>query len=47
MQVGNVTTREGEVIRANASIEQAAEKTGALDAGPLPVCDGDRLAGMA
>jgi CBS domain-containing protein len=46
MQLRNVMTREVEVIHPNATLEEAAEKMDALNVGPLPVCDGDRLVGM-
>ncbi len=46
MQLKNLMTREVEVIHPNATLQEAAEKMEALDVGPLPVCDGDRLVGM-
>ena len=39
-------TRNPEVVRPDATLEEAARKMDALDAGPLPVCEGDRLVGM-
>jgi CBS domain-containing protein len=46
MQLKEVMTRDVEVIHPNASLAEAADKMGALDVGPLPVCDGYRLVGM-
>ena len=46
MQLRDVMTRDVEVIRPDATVEEAAEKMEALDVGPLPVCDGRRLVGM-
>jgi CBS domain-containing protein len=39
-------TTDVQVIAPRATIEQAARTMGALDIGALPVCDGDRLAGL-
>jgi CBS domain-containing protein len=39
-------TRDVEVIRPDATLQEAAERMRSLDVGPLPVCDGDRLVGM-
>jgi CBS domain-containing protein len=46
MQLKEVMTRGVEVIRPDATLEQAAEKMKRLDVGSLPVCDGERLVGM-
>lgn len=46
MKVKDVMTTQVEVVRPDASIQEAAEKMRALDVGALPVCDGQRLAGM-
>ena len=46
MRLRDVMTREVEVIRPDATVVEAAEKMEALDIGPLPVCDGQRLVGM-
>ena len=46
MQLKDVMTRDVEVIHPNATLEEAAAKMDALNVGPLPVCDGDRLVGM-
>jgi CBS domain-containing protein len=39
-------TRDVEVVNPEATVEEAAEKMKALNVGPLPVCDGQRLVGM-
>jgi len=39
-------TTEVEVIHPDQTLAEAAEKMKALDVGPLPVCDGERLVGM-
>jgi CBS domain-containing protein len=46
MQLKDVMTRDVEVIHPDAPIEEAAAKMKALDVGPVPVCDGDRLLGI-
>lgn len=46
MQVREVMTRDVEVIHPDATVEEAAERMEALNIGPLPVCDGQRLVGM-
>ena len=46
MQLRDVMTRDVEVIHPDATVEEAAEKMEALNVGPLPVCDGQRLVGM-
>ena len=46
MQIKDVMTREVEVIRPDATLEDAAAKMDALNIGSLPVCDGDRVLGM-
>ncbi|MGV3721222.1 MAG: CBS domain-containing protein [Actinomycetota bacterium] len=46
MKISDVMTSEVEVIRPDATLDEAAEKMRSLDVGPLPVCDGDRLVGM-
>lgn len=46
MQLRDVMTRRVEVIRPDATIQEAAQKMKNLDVGPIPVCDGDRLQGM-
>ncbi len=46
MELKNVMTRNVEVIGPDASVQEAAQRMKAKDVGPLPVCDGDRLAGI-
>ncbi len=46
MELKNVMTLNVEVISPDATLEEAAQKMQARDIGPLPVCDGGRLAGM-
>ena len=46
MQLKDLMSREVEVIHPNATIAEAAQRMEALDVGPLPVCDGERLVGM-
>ncbi len=46
MQVKDVMTRDVEVVAPDATLQEAATKMDALDVGPLPVCDGDRVLGM-
>jgi len=46
MQLKNVMTRDVEVVRPDASVQDAAAKMKRLDVGPLPVCDGKRVLGM-
>lgn len=46
MKVSDVMTSEVEVVHPDATLREAAEKMKALDVGPLPVCDGQRLQGM-
>jgi CBS domain-containing protein len=46
MQVKDVMTREVECVSPSTSLQEAAGKMKALDVGPLPVCEGDRLVGM-
>lgn len=46
MQLKDIMTRDVEVVSPETSLQAAAEKMRALDVGPLPVCDGDRLVGM-
>lgn len=46
MKVSDVMTRDVEVVHPDATLREAAEKMKALDVGPLPVCDGQRLLGM-
>jgi CBS domain-containing protein len=46
MKLKDVMTTQVEVVRPDASVQEAAEKMRTLDVGALPVCDGQRLAGM-
>jgi len=46
MQIKDVMTRDVEVIHPDATLQEAARKMQALDVGPLPVCDGERVVGM-
>lgn len=46
MKVSDVMTRDVEVVRPDATLQEAAEKMKALDIGPLPVSDGRQLVGM-
>lgn len=46
MLLKDIMTRDVQVIPPDAPVKVAAEKMKALDVGPLPVCDGDRLVGI-
>jgi CBS domain-containing protein len=46
MKLNAIMSTDVEVVRPDASIQEAAEKMRALDVGALPVCDGRRLTGM-
>ena len=46
MQIREIMTREVDVIPPDASIRDAAAKMKALDVGAIPVCDGQKLAGL-
>jgi len=46
MKVREIMTRDVEVVPPDLTVAEAAEKMRALDIGPLPVCDGDRVVGM-
>jgi CBS domain-containing protein len=41
-----VMTKDVETINPNDSLQDAAEKMRALNVGPLPVCEGDKLVGI-
>ena len=45
MRLGEVMTRDVEVIGTNAPLKEAAAKMKALDVGLIPVCEGDELKG--
>lgn len=46
MKIKDVMTRDVVCVSPDASIAEAAAQMKALDEGPLPVCDGERLVGM-
>jgi len=46
MLVSEVMTRQVELVGPNDSIQQAAKSMARIDAGVLPVAEGDRLIGM-
>jgi CBS domain-containing protein len=46
VQLKDVMTRNVEVIGPEATLADAASRMDALDIGPLPVCENDRLVGM-
>jgi CBS domain-containing protein len=46
MDVSRVMTRKVEVVRPDATIQEAAQKMKDIDVGSLPVCDGTKLQGM-
>ena len=46
MKLKDIMSTEVEIVRPDASIQNAAEKMRSLDVGALPVCDGRRLIGM-
>ncbi|MCG3110898.1 MAG: CBS domain-containing protein [Candidatus Manganitrophus sp. SB1] len=46
MQVKEIMTQDVEVIRPEATLQEAAEKMQERKIGVLPVCDGDRVVGM-
>src|ERR1043166_4466775 len=45
-QLKEIMTPGVYVIPPEATVKEAAEKMRAIDVGPLPVCDGERLVGM-
>ena len=46
MKLKEIMSTEVEIVRSDASIQEAAEKMASLDLGALPVCEGSRLIGM-
>ena len=46
MQIREIMTRQVDVIRPDASVRDAALKMKELDVGAIPVCDGQKLAGL-
>jgi len=45
-RLGDIMTREVEIVGPSTTLEQAAQKMDALQVGMLPVCEGDRLVGV-
>jgi len=45
MQLGDIMTRDVEVIDMDASLREAAAKMKALDVGLVPICDGETIKG--
>ncbi len=45
-KISEIMTRDVDVVRPDASLEEAARKMRTRDVGPLPVCDGDRVVGL-
>jgi CBS domain-containing protein len=46
MKVKDVMTRDVESVRPDTSLQEAAAKMKALNVGPVPVVEGDRVAGI-
>jgi CBS domain-containing protein/sporulation protein YlmC with PRC-barrel domain len=46
IKIKEIMTRHVEIVQPEATLWEAAQKMAALDVGPLPVCDGDKLVGM-
>jgi CBS domain-containing protein len=46
MLLREIMSRDVEVIRPDATIQDAAQRMRSLDVGSLPVCDGERLVGV-
>lgn len=46
MHIKEIMTRDVEVVRPETTVAAAAARMAALNVGPLPVCDGERLLGM-
>ena len=46
MQIREIMTRDVDVIPPDASVRDAAAKMKELDVGAIPVCDGQKLAGL-
>jgi CBS domain-containing protein len=46
MHLKDVMTRDVEVVRPDATLQEAAGRMKALDIGVIPVCDGEHLMGM-
>jgi CBS domain-containing protein len=46
MQLKEIMTKDVEIVDAEATLKDAAQKMKSLDVGLIPVCDGNKLAGM-
>jgi CBS domain-containing protein len=46
MRVQEIMTRDVECVGPDCTLQEAASRMKALDVGPLPVCEKDRLLGM-
>ena len=46
MELGDIMSRDVEVVSGSASVKDAAAKMKDLDVGLIPVCEGDCLIGM-
>jgi CBS domain-containing protein len=46
MKIKDVMTRDVETVRPDQTLQEAATKMKALDVGPMPVTEGDRLVGV-
>jgi CBS domain-containing protein len=46
MDISQVMTRKVEVVRPDATLQEAAQMMKRIDVGSLPVCDGRKLQGM-
>src|SRR5947208_341592 len=46
MKIRDVMTRGVECVRPDTTIQEAAGKMKALNVGPMPVCEGDRVTGI-
>lgn len=46
MKIKDVMTRAVEVVRPDATVQEAAAKMKSRDVGPIPVVDGDRVVGI-
>ena len=46
MKLSDVMHRNVQVIGTDATVREAARKMSSLDVGALPVCDGERIAGL-
>ena len=46
MLIKDIMTRGVETVSPQTTLQEAAARMKTLDVGPLPVCEGDRIAGM-